>query len=137
MGSPLSPIAANLFMEWFENEAITTASDNCKPRVWKRYVEVIKKGKAENLTTHLNQVDPTNKIKFTYEEESDNSIPFLDTLITKKDGGSFKLCIYRQPTHTDQYLQFQSPHPLHHKLGIVRTLIDRKDAIIVSEETDR
>ncbi|XP_072033426.1 uncharacterized protein [Amphiura filiformis] len=140
MGSPLSPIAVNLFMEWFENEAIATAPDNCKPRIWKRYVddvlEVIKKGEAENLTTHLNQVDPTNSIKFTYEEESDNSIPFPNTLITKKDDGSLKICIYRKPTHTDQYLQFQSHHPLHHKLGVVRTLIDRKDSI-VSEEIDR
>ncbi|XP_072017458.1 uncharacterized protein [Amphiura filiformis] len=110
-------------MEWFEKEAITTSPASCKPRIWKRYVddvlEVIKKGEAENLTAHLNQVDPTNSIKFTYKEESDNSIPFLDTLITKKDDGSLKLCIYRKPTHTDQYLQFQSHHPLHHKLGVV------------------
>ncbi len=33
MGSPLNPIAVNLFMEWFENEAIATAPANCKPRV--------------------------------------------------------------------------------------------------------
>ncbi len=140
MGSPLSPIAVNLFMEWFESEAIATAPDNCKPRIWKRYVddvlEIIKKGEAENLTNHLNQVDPTNSVKFTFEEEDNNSIAFLDTLITKKSDGSLKLSIYRKPTHTDQYLQFKSHHPLHQKLGVVRTLIDRKDSI-VSEEADK
>ena len=99
-------------------------------------LEIIKKGEAENLTVHLNQVDPTNNIKFTYEEESNNSIAFLDTLITKKPDGSLKLSIYRKPTHTDQYLQFHSHCPLHKKLGVVRTLIDRKDSI-VSEEKDR
>ncbi len=99
-------------------------------------LEVIKIGEAENLTAHFNQVDPTGSIKFTYEEESDNAIPFLDTRIIKKSDGSLKLCIYRKPTHTDQYLQFHSHHPLHHKLGVVRTLIDRKESI-VSEDKDR
>ncbi|XP_071959853.1 uncharacterized protein [Antedon mediterranea] len=41
MGSPCSPIVANLFMEWLENEAITTAHTNIKPRIWKRYVDDI------------------------------------------------------------------------------------------------
>lgn len=77
----------------------------------------------------------TRSIKFTFEEELDNSIPFLDAIITKKDDGSLKLRIYRKPTHTYQYLQFQSHHPLHHKLGVVRTLMDREDSI-VSEQDD-
>ena len=46
----------------------------------------------------------------------------------------FKLSIYRKPTHTNQYLQFQSHHPLHQKLGVVRTLLDRKDNIVTEEE---
>ena len=41
-------------MEWFESEAITTAPDNCKPRIWKRYVDEVIKGEVENLTAHLN-----------------------------------------------------------------------------------
>ena len=57
MGSPLSPIAVDLFMEWLEERAIATAPPNCRPRLWKRYVddllEIIKKGEAENLTAHL------------------------------------------------------------------------------------
>ncbi|XP_072016570.1 uncharacterized protein [Amphiura filiformis] len=141
MGSPLSPIAVDLFMEWIEEEAITTAPLNCKPSLWKRYVddvlEVIKRGEAENLTNHLNQVDLTGSIKFTYEEESNSSLPFLDTLIIKKPDGTTKLCIYRKPTHTDQYLQFDSHHPLHQKLGVVRTLLDRKDTIVTETEDQR
>ena len=91
-------------------------------------------GETDNLTTHLNQIDPTGMTKFTHEEEKEGSIPFLDTTIIKKPDGSTKLCINRKPTHTNQCLQFDSHHPLHQKLGVVRTLIDRKDAIVTEEE---
>ena len=35
MGSPLSPVMANLFMEEFEKKALTTST--LKPRFWFRY----------------------------------------------------------------------------------------------------
>ncbi|XP_072047107.1 uncharacterized protein [Amphiura filiformis] len=88
MGSPVSPLTANIFMEWLEQQAILTAPLECKPRVWKRYVddvlEIVKRDTAETLTAHLNQVDTTSSIKFTYEVEQDQQIPFLDTLIVRK-----------------------------------------------------
>ncbi|XP_072033432.1 uncharacterized protein [Amphiura filiformis] len=106
MGSPCSAIIANIFMEWLEQEAIATAPMECKPKMWKRYVddilEIIKKETTQQLTEHLNTVDPTKNIKFTHEEEENNQIPFLDTLIIRKDDGSVKLLIYRKKTHTDQ-----------------------------------
>jgi len=42
-------------------------------------LELIKKGPVRNLTDHINTIDPTGNIKFTYEEEEDKQIPFLDT----------------------------------------------------------
>ena len=128
-------------MEWLENKAtcITTAPITCRPRFWRRYVddvlEIVRKGDFDNLTENLNKVDPTNSIKFN-EEEEDGAIPFLDTLIMRKPDGLVKLCIYRKKTHTDQYLQFSSHHPLHQKLGVIRTLLDRSESI-VTEVSDR
>ena len=37
MGSPVSPIVANIYMEAFENRAMSTALH--PPRMWKRYLD--------------------------------------------------------------------------------------------------
>ena len=80
MGSPVSAIIVNLFMEWLEKEAIAIAPLDLKPKLWQRYVddvlEIIKNRTTENLTEHLNKVDPTGSIKFTFEEE-DQKDPFF------------------------------------------------------------
>ncbi len=138
MGSPVSPVLVNLYMEWLEDTANTTTPEAFKPKLWKRYVddilEIVPHDKIEDLTDHLNSIDPTGNIKFTFQKEEDKKLPFLDTLIQRKEDGSVKLSVYRKKTHTDQYLSFQSHHPLHHKLGVVRTLYDRKDAIVTDPE---
>ncbi|XP_072046939.1 uncharacterized protein [Amphiura filiformis] len=139
LGSPVSPIVANFFMEFLEQSAIATAPIECQPSLWKGYVddilEIIRKGSADKLTDHLNQVDRTGNIKFTYETEEEGKIPFfIPTLIIRKADGSVKLLVYKKKTHTNQYLNFQSHHPLHHKLGVIRTLLDRADRIVTEQE---
>ncbi|XP_072021455.1 uncharacterized protein [Amphiura filiformis] len=102
MGSPVSPIVANLFMEWLEQEAITTAPLDCKPKLWRRYVddvlEIINKDSTQKLTDHLNTTGQSGNIKFTYEEEKDGQIPFLDTFLIRKQDGTVKLLVYRKKT---------------------------------------
>ncbi|XP_072048906.1 uncharacterized protein [Amphiura filiformis] len=125
-------------MEFLEQQAIATAPLDCKPRLWKRYVddilEIVNENQVDNLTTHLNQTDPTDNIKFTYEKEHDGSIPFLDTLIVRKPDGTVQLLVYRKATHTDQYLNFASHLPIHHKLGVVRTLLDRMNCVVTEKK---
>ena len=141
MGSPVSPIAANIFMEALEQQAIATAPLNCTPKLWLRYVddilEIVNKNCVEDLTDHINKVDESGSIKFTFEKESEGKLPFLDTLIVRKENGSLKLLVYRKPTHTDQYLNYESHHPLHQKMGVIRTLFDRKNNIVTEEDDKR
>ena len=104
MGSPVSPILANLFMEWLETTAITTAPETTKPRLWKRYVddllEIVKGDQVDNLTNHLNQENQTRSIKFMHKTEKEGVIPFLDTKIVRRADKTVKLQIYRKPSHT-------------------------------------
>ena len=124
MGSPVSAVVANLYMEIFEGLALNAAP--VRPRIWKRYVDdtfsVMKKGDVDGLLNHLNSIRPS--IKFTMELEEDGSIPFLDTRVTRKVEGKLDITVYRKPTHTDRYLHFSS-HPTHVKKGLVRCLYDR------------
>ena len=58
MGSPVSAVVANLYIEFFEEKALEMALN--RPRVWKRYVDdtfcILRKGSTEELLHHLNGV---------------------------------------------------------------------------------
>jgi len=84
----------------------------------------------EKLTEFFNSLDATGSIKFTYEVEQDGKLPFLDILLERTDSGGLKLCIYRKPTDTNQYLSFSSHHPVEHKLSVVRTLLERIQQLV-------
>ena len=45
-----------------------------------------------------------------------------------------KLLVYRKKSHTDQYLNFGSRHPLNHKLAVIRTLLERCYSIVTDED---
>ena len=58
------------------------------------------------------------------EKESNNTLPFLDVLICRTAQG-FKTSVYRKPTFTGQYLNFNSHHPYNVKKEIARCLHHR------------
>ena len=68
-------------------------------------------------------------IQFTVEKEENRCLPFLDSLLTHESDGSISTSVYRKKTHTDQYLQFSSHHPLAHKKSVITTLFHRATAL--------
>ena len=47
---------------------------------------------------------------------------------------SLDVTVYRKPTHTDRYLDFQSHHPSHVKRGLLRCLYDRARSITTRQD---
>ena len=86
----------------------------------------------EAFFEYINSQNP--HIKFTCEPEVNGQLAFLDTKITRKESGSLDVTIYRKPTHTDQYLHFDSHHPISHKLSVIRTLNYRAQTAVTDPE---
>ena len=72
MGSPVSPIVANLYMEYLEQKALSTAPHS--PRFWCRFVDGIfvihKEVNKQGFLQHITSVDPV--IKFTVEDNKED-----------------------------------------------------------------
>ena len=56
-------------------------------------------------------------------------MPFLDILITPTEDGSLKTSVFRKPTHTDLYLQWDSHHNIPSKYSVAGTLYHRATTI--------
>ena len=100
MGNPLSPVLASLFLEHVESEMLPGYS-GVQPIFWKRYVDdvlslVSKNFDLENYLDFINSLYPT--LKFTYEWESNNKIPFLVVLI-HNCRSRLKFSVFRKSRH--------------------------------------
>ncbi|XP_076335599.1 uncharacterized protein LOC143238877 [Tachypleus tridentatus] len=128
MGSPLSPILADIFMEDFEERALSFTL--VKPSFYRCFVDDIfviwfhSHEKLPAFSEHLNSID--KRINFTMEIEEQNSLSFLDILINKQ-ARQITTTVYRKPTHMDRYLLFQSYHPTLIKRGIIQSLNKRAE----------
>ena len=60
--------------------------------------------------------------------------PFLDTKTTMQPDGSITVSVYRKPTNTDRYLDFNSHHHIQHKRAVARTLLNRASTIPSTNE---
>ena len=136
MGSPVSPIVANLYMEYLEQKALSTAP-NPTPKFWHKYADdtfvIHKEANKQGFLQHINSVDPA--IRFTVEDnKEDGSIPFLDTIVKPEVDGSLSITVYRKPTYTDQYLQWDNYHHLPAKFSVIQTLFPRASTMCSNPE---
>ena len=134
MGSPLSPMIANMVMEEIEQTALNTYLN--PPSLWLRYVDdvyaIMEKTEVEPFHDYLNTI--STSIKFTKELEKSGQLAFLDVSVQQMEDGSLATSVYRKPTHTDRYLQYSSHHPVNEKVSVARTLFSRAISITSNNE---
>lgn len=135
MGSPVCPIVTYLYMEEVERKVLASLH-GATPSHWFRYVDdtwvKLQAHEIEAFTDHNDTVD--SNIKFTCEYVNDRVLAFLDCAVNLEAGSCPKVEAYRKTTHTDQYLLFDSHHPLQHKLGVIRTLNHKAESVPTKKE---
>jgi len=123
MGSPLSPVLADLYLQSIEKQQVM---GNSSVKLWIRYVDdifcIIKTTEREKMLKALNNCHES--IEFTMEVENNGVLPFLDVLIYKK-GKDLGHKVYRKPTHLNKYLDFNSHHHKSQKIAVIDSLVSR------------
>ena len=97
-----------------------------KPTFCKRYVDNIfavfeSELAAETFYTYLNTKYKT--IKFTFEKQIQNKLPFLGILISNKE--NLQTSVFHKKTYTGLVLNYFSFVPDSYKYGLIKTLTDR------------
>ena len=119
MGSPLSAVLANLYMELLEKEHyLSILGDNVNVY---RYVDdmiafIPNECDVDDLLGLLNDVELA--IQPTVEKEREGKLPFLDMVIRRSLQG-LKFSVYRKPTNKDDFVHYFSTHSRRTKSGIV------------------
>ena len=113
MGSPISPILADLVMQDLETNVL--GNYDCNIEAYYRYVDdtimFIPKDKIEEVLTTFNNYH--DRLQFTYEIENEhNSINFLNLTIIKNEDNSIKTNWFRKNTYSGRFLNYFSNHPL-------------------------
>ena len=110
VGSLLGPSLANTFLSFYEQIWLTYCPEDFKTIYYTRYIENISTrftslDHLEKFTNYLNSKH--KNIKLTYEKESNNSLAFLDILISKSES-SFETSVYHKPSFSGVYSNFNS-----------------------------
>jgi hypothetical protein len=85
----------------------------------------------QDFLIHINSLGPS--IQFTMETESESTIAFLDVLVIK-EGTTLATKVYRKPTHTGRYFNFNSNHPPHMKRDLIQNLHNRTSTICQEQD---
>ena len=88
-------------------------------------MEVVRKGCEQELTEHLNSIDTTGSIKFTYEEKNNNSMPFLDTVMIRKEDGTVKLVSVPEEVAHRPISELHVSPSVTPQTGVIKMLLDR------------
>jgi len=129
MGSPLSPIIADIVMQDLEENVLN--KDHVHLPFYYRYVDDIVFATNDANVNHILELFNSyhQRIKFTVEKESNRSLSFLDLLLIVNNN---RIIIdwFHKKSFSGRYLSFFSHHPICHKIGTIFSLVDH--AVLLS-----
>jgi len=131
MGSPLGPTLANVFLCYHEEKWLSDCPAQFKPSYYRRYVDdvfvLLQDANCLNeFKAYMNQKH--QNINFTSEVETENSLPFLDVNVMRHNH-TFITSVYRKPTFSGVYTNYDSFIPRSYKSSLVSTLLYRAFSI--------
>ena len=132
IGSPLASSLAKFFLEHYKQIRFNDCLDDFKPVYYKRHVDNIfvlfrSPHNLKKINEYLNATHAN--IKFTNEKEVNWPLPFLDALISQNNKG-LTTKVYRKPTFSGVYSNFNSFIPDEYKHGLTFTLLVRIFSIV-------
>ena len=127
MGSPLGPTLANIFLCHWEEIWLEKCPLQFRPLFYRRYVDdtfllFSSESHVKKFWRYLNSRH--DNMNFTYESESDDKLPFLDVLVSR-EAGQFVTSLYRKPTFSGLYTNFNSFIAEKYKTGLIFCLLFR------------
>jgi hypothetical protein len=139
MGSPLSGILAEIFLQDLEQNRVKYILEDKKIVYYNRYVDdifIIYDQRKITPQTILENFNIQHKdLNFTTNTEINNQINYLDLNLTNKQG-QINMEIFRKPT-TDVMIANSSCHPHEHKLAAIKNWIHRLNTLPLNENSKR
>jgi retron-type reverse transcriptase len=120
MGSPISGIMAEIFLQHIENTQLKQILDKNNIIFYTTYVDdrliiyVTNKITPEAISDHINCIHPA--LQFSPTHEQNNTINFLHLTIIQHPS-KIEIDIYRKPTTTDTTINYTSNYPTEHKMA--------------------
>ena len=121
------PALANAFLchheaSWLDECPLSYTPIFCARYVDDIFVLIREKDHIVHLANYFSSRHPN--IKFTYEEEVNNTLPFLDVNVYREDD-KFSSTVHRKDTFSGVYTNFRSFMPDTYKRGLISTLLYR------------
>jgi hypothetical protein len=124
MGDPLSPILADLVMNFIATEVISKISFELQFLFI--YVDdtltAIPSDSVDLVLGIFNSINPS--LQFTIELETDKCIPFLDILMIRQ-GVHVIMDTYQKPSSSDRLIHYRSEHPMGQKINLIKQSVNR------------
>ncbi|XP_058827371.1 uncharacterized protein LOC131687310 [Topomyia yanbarensis] len=136
MGSPLSPILADIVLDSIIDTTVKTFSFTIP--VLGKYVDdlflAIPKDKAQIVLEQFNKQE--EHLQFTAEIEQNSRLPYLDMVVVRKADQSLRTEWYSKPISSGRLLNFHSFHQLRYKINVANNYIHRVYALSTNHDRE-